>query len=333
MKKLLMSLFALLLLLELSVPALAVQKSEPSVWARDEIQQAVTLGFVPDNLQCDYQSDITRAEFVYLALDFLPLQYNYDSEDDLFSAYSLRNGVGANYKTGVFNDTDDAAIERAYALGIISGRGDGSFDPNGKITRQEAAVVLLNTFKAYAQEAYSKYVSAPAPSGFADAAEIADWASASVDMVSSWRVMNGTGNERFSPLESYTREQAIATFLRLLQNAPVSLKLGNVPPILTYEQEYQRTLDGTGGSDVFTVAYRVETPECTVLYGYHGGHMHGYNSIHVVFRQGGRREVKTDASDFSLSEDETSLRYTASDGKRYSLRLNCADFKVESYPG
>ncbi len=34
----------------------------------------------------------------------------------------------------------------AYYLGLVEGRGDGSFDPDGLITRQEAAVMLTRAY-------------------------------------------------------------------------------------------------------------------------------------------------------------------------------------------
>lgn len=56
---------------------------------------------------------------------------------------------------------------------------------------------------------------------FADNASIAPWANQGVAFTSGLtdstgaKVMGGTGNGAFSPLASYTREQAILTALRL----------------------------------------------------------------------------------------------------------------------
>ena len=41
----------------------------------------------------------------------------------------------------------------ASALGIVQGRGDGTFGPDGLITRQEAAVMAARTYLAYSGQA------------------------------------------------------------------------------------------------------------------------------------------------------------------------------------
>lgn len=49
----------------------------PSPWAAESVAEAVTLGFVPGDLQGGYQQEITRAEFAQVSLLFLATQYNY----------------------------------------------------------------------------------------------------------------------------------------------------------------------------------------------------------------------------------------------------------------
>lgn len=64
------------------------------------------------------------------------------------------------------------------------------------------------------------YQATDEPLAFADQNEISDWALESVNAISSISgagrpIMQGTGNNRFSPKGSYTREQAAATVYRL----------------------------------------------------------------------------------------------------------------------
>lgn len=60
---------------------------------------------------------------------------------------------------------------------------------------------------------------------FSDSADIASWAADSVTFVAGLTtsadrvVMGGGGSGKFEPLGTYTREQAIATVLRLFQCA------------------------------------------------------------------------------------------------------------------
>ncbi len=103
----------------------------------------------------------------------------------------------------------------AYALGIVKGTSETTFNPWGEITRQEAATMLARTGRLLG-------VQAGQGADFADADTFPNWAaegigyvSGVVDPYNGKKVMEGTGNGNFSPLEPYTQEQAIITALRL----------------------------------------------------------------------------------------------------------------------
>ena len=108
-----------------------------------------------------------------------------------------------------FSDTTDSNILNCAALGIVQGRGDGTFDPEGHITRAEAAVILTNAAKALGVN------TAATGQSFADAASIPAWAADAVNYVSANGVMQGDGTN-FNPSQNYTREQAIKTIVTLL---------------------------------------------------------------------------------------------------------------------
>jgi len=57
-----------------------------------------------------------------------------------------------------------------------------------------------------------------APS-FADNNTASSWASESIGRVQAAGIMGGTGNNNFSPLAPYTREQSIITIYRLFEIA------------------------------------------------------------------------------------------------------------------
>ena len=48
-----------------------------------------------------------------------------------------------------------------------------------------------------------------------DIGEISKWASDAVQIISNLGFMNGVGNNRFAPKDTYTTEQAIATLARV----------------------------------------------------------------------------------------------------------------------
>ena len=180
---------------------------QPSGWAVAEVQEANSDGLIPQGLEGNYQNDITRLEFCKLMMKLVSLAYDYDVVEE----YERQSKL----ELGAFYDTSDPDALTAYSLGIINGNGEGYFIPQGMITRQQAATMLARTGKLLR-------LSSGQSIDFADKGTFASWASGSiayvsglVDPVSSNAVMGGTGNFCFSPDDSYTREQAIITSLRL----------------------------------------------------------------------------------------------------------------------
>ncbi len=51
---------------------------------------------------------------------------------------------------------------------------------------------------------------------FSDADDVSSWAKAAVGQMQRSGIMNGVGDNRFSPAGEYTREQSIVTMLRML---------------------------------------------------------------------------------------------------------------------
>ncbi len=166
-----------------------------SEWAEEEISTAVSLGFVPDELQGEYTQNITRKEFAHIAISFL----------------NILKGETKLSNESVFSDTDDSYVTAAYRFGIVNGRGDGTFAPEDSISRQEAARVIANTYRAYLES--DALVGDELK--FEDTAYIADWAYEDISILCRLGIMRGTGDGMFDPCGLYTREQSIVTFMRL----------------------------------------------------------------------------------------------------------------------
>lgn len=187
--------------------------NKPSSWAQDEVQLAINKGLIPENFQSSYTSNITREDFCKLVLTMLSTKAGTD-----VSSFVSSKGVSINY--GTFKDTTDFYVVAANALGIVNGKGDGIFDPSGMITRQEAAIMLLRASKVIDSSIGSNY-----SIGFADKNLVASWAQEGIgfvtsrsDLTSGKSVMGGVGNNEFSPLTKYTREQSYLTIIRLFQS-------------------------------------------------------------------------------------------------------------------
>ncbi len=187
----------------------AVSKA-PSAWAQDEVAAAGEAGLIPEAISSGFQEPVTRLEFARLAVLLVERAAPNCGVDPI--------GALGPSRVDPFSDTDDADALTAYALKIIKGRTKSSFDPNGAITRQEAATML-----ARAARALECFENAPGKN-FADANEISPYARESVAYISSLtdpitgnRVMGGVGGGRFDPSGAYTLEQAIVTVYRLYQ--------------------------------------------------------------------------------------------------------------------
>ncbi len=189
----------------------AKKDSTLSDWAKEETVIAIMEGLVPEEIMGQYGNAITREEFCTLMVTLLEQQ-----SGKTIAEYA--NSKGAKYNQP-FTDTNSTNVGYANALGIVYGVSNTEFAPDKTITRQEAATMLARTGKVLGLNAKTGL-------DFADKDRFADWASDSISYVSSLsdptnsnRVMAGTGNGNFSPLGTYSRQQAILTSVRMFHCA------------------------------------------------------------------------------------------------------------------
>jgi len=182
----------------------------PAPWAKAEVEAAINKRLVPEYMQKKYTQNINRNDFCYLVINLITVKTGRNINEILAAK-------GKNLDYSAFSDTSDPTVLAAYALGIVNGKGSNRFDPDGYITRQEAAVMLQRTANVLG------FTVSDGPSvDFADKNEFAGWAvngiafaSAATDKTNGNKVMGGTGNGRFSPHGTYTRQQAFITMIRL----------------------------------------------------------------------------------------------------------------------
>lgn len=167
-----------------------------SKWARESLQMAYAKGLIPAPLQSSYTRPATRAEFCALAT----------------ALYETATGAEAYGRT-TFTDTTDANVEKMAYLGVVTGVGGGRFDPDGKLTREQAATMLARLANVLGVSLSAR---STAPT-FADNASISSWAFDAVGQVQAGGVMSGVGNNQFAPQVEYSREQSILTMYRLYE--------------------------------------------------------------------------------------------------------------------
>ena len=180
----------------------------PSLWAREAVAESIACGVVPTELQGKYSEGVTCEEFCSLVLNMLVMKMGGADTDGLFDAF------GAT-KSDVELTDGVEAVSTAERLGVFSETEGGVFEPDRKLTRQDAAVILAGAARLLGITA-----SGDAPEFF-DISDAADFAKDSIAFVTSivsedgTAVMGGVDGGKFGPLEGYTREQAFVTVLRL----------------------------------------------------------------------------------------------------------------------
>ena len=192
-----------------------------SSWAKEGINKAYEFELVPNELLGEYSSLITREEFTRLCSSVIAKWTDSESITNIENNPSIKEVLDKSDFKG-FTDCDTYEVELCAGLGIVSGMGEGKFMPDKSITRQEAAKMLYNTLdivtpvlKDYRADNKNGVNGIFLPHNFEDGMKINNWARNEIYAMYHLGVMMGDSSNCFDPLEGYTREQAICTFLRL----------------------------------------------------------------------------------------------------------------------
>lgn len=148
---------------------------------------------------------LTRAEFCEMLVSLYDTMESPVTVLDLTLAKSFED-------IGDLSSETQSVVIKANALGIISGTSDTTFTPTGKVTRQEMAVMLLNTYKAMHGEMTSEW-----KDKFADEDDIASWAIEGVKFSNAMEILSGDG-ERFNPNDLATHEMGFVLLDKAMKN-------------------------------------------------------------------------------------------------------------------
>jgi len=122
-----------------------------------------------------------------------------------------------------FTDSEEAAVSKAYGYGIVKGTTSSTFSPQMSITRQEAAVLMVNLYDKLiaggsvdAASTASTTASQSRPThSYADDASISSWAKSSIYRAAELGLMGGKDHHCFDPAGELTREQTFVIMERL----------------------------------------------------------------------------------------------------------------------
>ena len=157
------------------------------------VREEVEKEFATEDLTCITRADYCK-EIVILYQDLMELTTGQEAEDLL--------GLTQN----PFSDTDDEYVLKAYALGIVSGNGDGTFDPDDELTLEEKAVMLCNTLKLIDPD-FEKEVGRELDCEDED--QISSWAVDAVEYLYSHELIDVDEEGEINPKDSIRTEEAM----------------------------------------------------------------------------------------------------------------------------
>ena len=172
-------------------------------WYHNEVDYAITHGLMFGTSQTTFEPEnpMTRAQLVTV----------------LWRQAGCPTPSGGN----PFRDLTAAwyfdAVVWAAENGVVNGIGDGSFDPDGVLTREQLATILFR----YAHDSLKLDTSARAEfTGFEDGKTVSAWAKEAMQWAVAEGLIGGSdeGGKRYlAPQESATRAQVAAILMRFLE--------------------------------------------------------------------------------------------------------------------
>lgn len=174
-------------------------------WSKSFAQEAASKSLLPYEFTNIYGNNISREQFCILLGNMIAVKEGYYTIDDYM------RGTGQAYLRNYFEDCAgvDNSVNILYALGIVNGKDETHFDPDGELTREQAATLLSRAAEKYWDLEISTSLN------YEDAWLISDWARFYVTWANENGVMTGITDESFVPQGAYTVEQAVATIVRL----------------------------------------------------------------------------------------------------------------------
>lgn len=103
-------------------------KVPPAAWAKEAVGKARVLGIDTEQIE-DFSLPITRKQFFVYAFTV----YHKLTGDWVDESYNLENP---------YTDATHSDVLQLSKLGVITGVGDGRFDPDGQLTPEQAAGIM-----------------------------------------------------------------------------------------------------------------------------------------------------------------------------------------------
>ncbi len=178
-------------------------------WFVDEIKEADdNWKIIPKSFnEKDFNTNMTRAEFCEV----------------LYRAYfMLYMDRPADVQENVFTDTNLNHVNTIYHLGLVSGYPDGSFKPDGLITRQEIFKILHKFLVMYKGEyEFDSEASSKILRDVNDMSVVSDWAKDAVTVMRYEGIASGDNRGHMNPRSNTTIAEGIIMVKRMLDSTVV----------------------------------------------------------------------------------------------------------------
>jgi hypothetical protein len=165
-----------------------------------------TAGLSESAIAGNYQQNMTRAEFTSVLVNVF----------DAVGGDADASGVAARFTD--ISGADEEKINKAYAARLITGLSSTSFAPDMPLTREQAAVLLIN----FANRIDLIYAEPDESPRFVDASDISGWARQSVSVCVKNRFMVGVSGDEFAPKALLTREQGLTLLYNIVNKGLLS---------------------------------------------------------------------------------------------------------------
>lgn len=171
-------------------------------WAMPAVLRMNQLGLVPETVrELPMNGPISRADLCRMVMRTYKELTGLTDED-------------LGIPESVFTDTDDVDVLNAYALGIISGRGNGIFDPESPISRQDFFTISANFLRAidywYVDDVYGDLTT------FADSEALAGYAVRPAEVMVGIGAVQGDETGALNPTRQIVSQEAVAIFNRIV---------------------------------------------------------------------------------------------------------------------
>ncbi len=168
-------------------------------WFKEYVDYSVAYGIFTGTSKTEFSpnTNITRAQFVQVLANLVGVDT------------SNRN-VTTSFKDVPSKKWFTSAVKWASENKIVNGLGDGKFEPNANVTREQMCVMLVNfaKFKNITLKTLEN------KANFADDGKISKWAKTAVYTCQMADIVNGKGAGKFDPKGTGTRAEASVMFTK-----------------------------------------------------------------------------------------------------------------------